>query len=462
MPRLVGATGEPDSYDMPREALAAVRARWWLVPLVPLLVMAVVAAHSLLANSAYEAEVGLAFEPPAGGAALRSLGLEGLPPPSPAQILSDSVLRTYRARSPAGAADPRSQLRVRPTGERQATLIAETDSSRGASALADEWRRALVATLDDRQNALMDQARAALERRLAASGPDEQPPPPARAALQQELARLDAARRALRPNTEITRRTRVTAQSADRSAYLWAGGGGLLAGLALAVLAGMLDRRIRSAERLAAAFGLPLLGRLRQNGNGGTRGAGGPDPAARLYARLVLHCGGTQPPTVLVTGVAPGADTALAAYAVAAAIVSSGKDVALVGWHPEGLKGRAQPDARSDGRITLIEDGSPWPNFLLRIADLSFNHEAVVVCAPPLAEAAESLQAAQAMSAWLVCAQVGQSKVDNARSLRAAIGGLRQPPAGLLALSDGRGGGWSRLLDEAANDPAPEDGDRQL
>lgn len=453
MPRGVGSTGESDSYDLTREGFAAVRARWWLVLLVPLLAMAGVAAHALLVNPAYEAEVTLAFDPPDSGSTLGSLGLEGKPPPARDQLLSDSVLAAFRDRRAPDAADPRGRLRVRSASDREATLVAEGDSSAAASDLANDWAQALATTRNSEQGARIERARVALERRLAAAGPVVEPPTARQLSLQQDLDRLDAAQQALRPDTEVTRAARVNAQGASAGAYLTAAGVALVAGLALALLVGTLDRRIRSPERLAKTFGLPLLGRLRGNGGPAGPAPGGPDPASRLYARLMLYSGGVQPPTILVTAATAGADTALAAYAVAASIASSDRDVALVGWHPGGL---GRTNSRREGHVTLIEDGAPWPDFLLRVADLSFSHDVVVVCAPPLADVAESLLAAQAMSAWFVCASLGDTRIEDARTLRGAVEGLRRPPSGLLALSRERNG-WTRLLDEEARQSASHD-----
>ena len=424
--------------DRARALLEGVRARLWLVVLGPVVGLAVVAGASLVSSGAgYRAQAELQFDPSPPPAALTSLGFRGAPAPGAREVLSDTVFDAYRTQIlKAEAADPRAELSVASPGPDGATIVAEGEVAEDTRKLANDWARAVVAARATQQSGRIQAVRQALDRQIAAAEAD---PLGAerRAQLVDSRSRLEVAQRALGPDARVGRVAGTAVRDGSDDPYLLGALIGLVAGLALALAAALLDRRLRTPQTLAAAFGLPLLGRLGRgrggsggggtggggNGGGGTGGAG----SSRLLARLLTATGGQQPPTLLVTGVSATTDTAFAAHAMATAISDGGKSVALVGWTPGG--GAAY--ASEDGPLTVAEESAGWPDFLLRVAEHSFNHDVVVVCAPPVTESPDTLAAADALGAWFVCAQVGATRTDDA----VAVSELRSPPAGLIALA---------------------------
>ena len=428
-----------------RALLEGVRPRLWLLVLGPLLGRAVVAASSLLSGERdYRAQVELEFASGPLPPALESLGVRRPPAPDPRELLSDQVLSAFQTNIRKEAApDPRGQLSVTRSGPTGATLVATGDLGPATRELANDWAQAIVRVRLTQQDTRVRGVRQALDRQIAAAAVD--PAGPARRdRLVDSRDRLDTAQRALPPDARVARGASVSAREGPGGNYFLGALAGLGAALLLAVIWSALDRRLRTPQTLAAAFGLPLLGRL-VPGKGGNGGGGDGDgdarPAySRLLARLLLATGGKQPATVLISGVAQSTDTALAAHAVAAAISHGGKTAALVGWRPGGRS----TEPRSEGPITVVEEGAGWPDMLLRVAEYSFGHDVVVICAPPVTETPEALAASDAVGAWFVCAQLGATRIDDA----VAMADLRQPPAGLIALAAPPSGLRELLVEE--------------
>ena len=216
----------------------------------------------------------------------------------------------------------------------------------------------------------------------------------------------------------VSRAAAATVNDRSTEPYLLGALIGLAAGLVLALGAALVDSRLRTAQTLAAAFGLPLLGRLgpgrggsgggatngEGTGGGGTGGAGvlaAPGPAADGHGRPAAR-------DLLVTGVSHTTDTAFAAHAMATAISDGGKHVALVGWTPGGGATYAARRTAHRGRGGRRVAGLPAPG-----GRAHFSHDVVVVCAPAVTESPETLAAADAVGAWFVCAQLGVTRTGD-------------------------------------------------
>jgi Mrp family chromosome partitioning ATPase len=82
----------------------------------------------------------------------------------------------------------------------------------------------------------------------------------------------------------------------------------------------------------------------------------------------------------------------------------------------------------------LVFEEGRWSALQARLETLSATTDAIIVDAPPVLLSGEALVASQGVDSWLLCAVMGVTSGDDADALKREIAGLKQPPAGLIAL----------------------------
>jgi capsular exopolysaccharide synthesis family protein len=254
---------------------------------------------------------------------------------------------------------------------------------------------------------------------------------------------------------------------------------GLLLGIGAAFVWNSLDQRVRDADEIDQALGLPLLARLpdvtRKLRSDGTLAMFSDSPSAateavrQLRTNLELANIDAKARTIMITSAAPfeGKSTTLANLAIAMAL--SGKDVALVdldlrqptvaryfglggragvtdvalgtmpleralvnvrlpGKNTIPISGRTQPSA--PGRLNVLTAGTPAPNpgdfvgtaaLTAVLEQLDSTHDVVLIDVPPLLAVGDAMTISSNVDAVLVVVRLGIAERRLLRELARAL-----------------------------------------
>lgn len=288
---------------------------------------------------------------------------------------------------------------------------------------------------------------------------------------------------------------------------------GLLLGLLGAFLREHLDRRLRSRDAVAAAFGLPVLADVRVAGGKRWTPEGDIDALATLRASLQLLALRRPLRTLVVTGVGGDASAAslggLVAAGLAAAYARAGSRTILVECDireprlgealglGSGSPGLAEVIAGTElaralrsapvagGEIAVLLGGDPEQGAAADILGsaaaatlvdrLAGSYDVVVLAAPGLLGGADALELARLADGTLVVGRIGRTTADEACEVRGLLADLGLEPLGVVLAGSGRGGPApaagggrergrrdghrrsGRLLGNRADDPGPRE-----
>jgi capsular exopolysaccharide synthesis family protein len=332
------------------------------------------------------------------------------------------------------------------------SLTAQSDSSTGASDLANAYARAVNEVMTGKQRKSLERTQKQLQDQLANT--DD---PTARATIQPQIQQVQGAiastsdaietiEKATPPDTPITPHPKRNTALAGLLA--------VLLGLGVVAIMERFDRRIRDPEELEPILGASLLSVIPTAAFPG----GHPDPGAvreafRTLAASLVYFNVERPlSTVLVVSPTRGDGKTTVATYLAIALARDGQNVALVDCdlrHPqvavrlgvepraglsEVLAGRvplsdalAEVDV-GDGRLRVLAAGAPPPNptRLLSSArmdsvllELSGMVDIVIIDTPPLLHVSDAIPLVERVSGVVASAKVGSTH-------REALGRLRQ------------------------------------
>ena len=265
---------------------------------------------------------------------LESLALSGAVQ-SRATATLRKKLESARAQQAVGA--------VNATAEEQSAIIdleAIDRSPEVAAMTANSVASAIVNTRRDGSLARVRSARRSVQRQIQTRRSAGPAAVAELAALRSQLAQLGQAEAVIDGDAEIVRRAGVPSTPSEprpqRSALI-GGFVGLLLGLALAFAREQIDRRVRTADGLQDAFGLPVLAsvpRSRSLGTGREERKRLPQVEAEAFQMLranLRHLKGTEEPRVIVvTSTGPAEGKTTVALNLARADASIGQRVLLI------------------------------------------------------------------------------------------------------------------------------------
>lgn len=420
--------------ELAQAAAAAIRSGLWLVALCLVAVPGAAYALNQTADDRYEASVHVAHIPPTENTSLSRLGITGDAAPTGAQFVGDASVAGIIRR--LGLDTPRSQLRERllvdqPAGSSQATLTAKADSGPQATKLADAWATVVV---ESRNAGLSRKFRAA--RRVLRARQQRSPEPAERQIIQVRLLQLATAGETLASDLQVTQNA-PRGVLVERFSMGLALGLGLLAGLGLALAKPLVSRRVLTPAVAASNFALPLLGVVgpltRSGRRGKSTGRGRPldgealQSAVRLQSRLALIVETTSP--ILVTPARQHALHSQIVECAAAAYADGGRATALVRWRTDGLHS-FDPTMLPES-LEIVEEPGRWPALESRLRRLENSHDVVLIDGPGVLDSGDALLASQHLPIWLLTAGVGDTRADEANSLRHERAAFRQQPIGL-------------------------------
>lgn len=481
-----GVTSSPESGlelagpDL-RAQIGVLRRRWLLILAVTAVAAGVAAAVTYARPPLYRAEAKLLLSQ--GGTASSAAVTRTLADLVRSNIVAQNVVQDLRLSESAGQ------------------VLAKT------SVVADPGSAVLTVRVDDRRRAhaqeLVQQTALVfvqlVKQRFAELSPD-----PAKAAqITPTVALFDPA---------YTLRGQI---EPDPPRDIGIGAGlGLLLGLLGAFLREHLDRRLRSRNAVATAFGLPVLAEVRVAGGKRWTPEGDVDALATLRASLQLLALRRPLRTLVVTGVGGDASAAslggLVAAGLAAAYARAGSRTILVECDirrprlgealglGSGSPGLAEVIAGTElaralrtapvagGEIAVLLGGDPGEtgaaadvlgsaaaaNLVDRLAG---SYDVVVLAAPGLLAGADALELARLADGTLVVGRTGRATADEACEVRGLLAGLGLEPLGVVLAGAARGGpapaagvgrkrgrrdGYrraSRLRGDHADDPGPRE-----
>lgn len=496
-------------------ALQVLAERWWIIVLSVL--VAVGATLALVSREAdrYEATAKVQFGQSGLSQALGGGSGAGLSANDPQRdastvlALASSSQVAEAARAALGTSRTASDLLgdVTVTAEPDANLIDLTASAADAGAAAqtaNAFATAFVATRADANKARIDEGVASLRSELGRLRPKA----PERVALNQQLSTLLALRAVENGGAEVV--SQASAPGAPSSPTPRRDGVvaailGLGAGLVLAFVADLLDRRLRRPADFEAAYGAPVLAALpssafrrgRRRSGGDPRWAGAYERYRILRARLATLVPDGDVRVVVVTSAdqREGKTTVAANLARAAAL--SGRRVVLIDadFHRSDLARHYELPGRPAGlgavlagraRVeSALVSGAPDPYHLdvlpsgagsasaaellggpamgNLLADLAVDASLVVIDAPPLLPVADAqiLLANRAVDACLLVCRAKRTDRHDAERVRELLDGLRPRAVGLVVTgaTDGPVSGyapratWQRAATGAGEGP---------
>lgn len=405
MSPLRGAENLPPA-EVVRAALAALRARWWLVVLTAIVAAGGWLAWDGLKSDEHTARVLMAFPRTVDANALVAIGVTAPPPPSGAELRSDVVLRRLQRRGRPSLNYLRDHLQVVQHGDELSAELRARAPSRGvAMSLASRWATAFVLVRNADIGGQLTIARDALRRDLASARKAGN----ARAVAdaRDRLVRLLLARRTIQPDAEVVAAAEpiTTGRSKAVTVALFVAFG-LLLGAALALFAAWWDRRLRTPAALAAALGAPLVGILPRDSVGAFRRA-----VDGLRLNLELLAGGEPPASVLVASADAQTSAEQVQESLAAALSRAGSGVVLAAWTSNGR----DATAASPPQEGFVLSGS-WREAKPRLDQLGRSGVAIVNAGHP-SPVEEAVLAARDFDVFLLCGTVGVTRADDVEIL---------------------------------------------
>jgi succinoglycan biosynthesis transport protein ExoP len=252
---------------------------------------------------------------------------------------------------------------------------------------------------------------------------------------------------------------------------------GLLAGLALAAtavaLSAGLDNRVRSDRAIETGLGVPVLGRVRPDGDAVSpvvRDApfsADAEDYRRLRTQLEGRWGGAAMSSLVVSSLGTGGGTASVVANLALAIAGGGRRVALVDGDAEvpgptallglepgpGLADVLAGDLALDAALTRLPDlplamvraGRAGPDLLAApglpgiLAALREHADVVIVAAPELERGADAVSLATVASAVLLVVRLGATAAPELEAAARALARPRGPLLGVVVDRRSRG-----------------------
>jgi hypothetical protein len=452
------------STEMARAALVAIRERLRLVVACALLLPLISVAVAVLAPSDYEATSRLAINPATSSPTLVNLGITGIAPPTGGELKSDTILRAIqeqliprrqtgrrggrrgRRRAPPGPppvslSELRDRLVIEEAvggapgeGARTVTLVAKGTTQREAVGLANTWAGAVVNARNQALARALQKARRrlrALERQTRAAGSATQAD-----RLERQITRIDTAGASIEPDIQVVESAQGTSGPTRFLNPVAALLLGILLGVGLALVLALLDRKLRTAATIRAAFGLPVLGHLLDGANAGSEPGARIRSANNLLSRLAIANAGKAPSNLLIASGDPGTDAGRAARALAATLAASGRSVLVVNWSARFMSDTrriSQPVGQASG-ISVMDWTGGWRDLEPRLKELGESKDVVVVNAPSPVAVSEVLLAAQTSEQWAICATIGLTQRDHAAEISDELESLPKAPAGLITL----------------------------
>lgn len=286
-----------------QEAFATVRARGWLVVLVIVVGIAGGAVFGASKTTDSSSIAHLEVQPLSENATVTSLGVSAPVGPIAAGFKSERVLGELSRATGIDETELDSELDITgvPGDPHQLELELPADGF-GISprTLFRAWMVAIQRQRHSYIDRVLDQAKQAFEKEL-----DQPQRTRSRSEIFKNLTRLIGLQGSLRSDVSVLRMPKEVSAASRSPVYYAVVGGlvGLVAGIALALGIGLLDRRLRTPAALSAQFGLPVIADLRD-------GEGAEAVARRL--RAAGRSGAKASPLVIVEAGSPGSASAAA------------------------------------------------------------------------------------------------------------------------------------------------------
>jgi capsular exopolysaccharide synthesis family protein len=504
------ARARPDG-DVPRytslvDYLRVIRRHRLLIVVVILVCGGAAFAYSKTRATTYEAEAQMSFGDPFQDLTLFTSNQVSEETPA-VRAANGATLVT----SPRVERKATRLLKPPPSGcSIDASVLVETNNvavdgtcptARNAALFANAYAKAARTIANDLARARIDRVANALSNEIedAKKNPVTGVTGPQVAALQQDLSRVGALKRAASP-VDIVQPAEAPSQPASPRPIRDTGIG-LAVGLVLGLLAAFgrdaLDRRLRSSHEVHEELGLPVLGRVSRTalGHAGLARNGVPpmkdadfEAFRVLRMNLAYLAQGNPVRSVLVTSGLPEEGKSTVSAALASAAVLAGQRTLLVECDlrrpcfarrfgiqaepgltdyllrdadpqdilqtvdladPAGVNGAVRPDPnRTAGTLVCIAGGSRVSNpaeLLIggRFTDFLENvgkaYDLVVLDGSPLLAVVDSMEILPHVDAAIVCVRVQQTTREQARAARVALSALPERPMGAVLTGMRRG-----------------------
>lgn len=274
-----------------QEAFATVRARGFLVVLVAVvgIVGGLIYGHSKTTDSSSIAR--LQLQPLSENSTVISVGVSAPVGPIAADFKSERVLAELSRVTGIDEDELDSELRIAGVlGDPHQMELELPSDGLGipVQALFRAWMVAIQRERHSYIDHVLNSTKRAFEEELHQAQRTR-----SRSEIFKSLARLTGLQGSLKSDVSVLRRPQEVTTASRSPVYYAVAGGlvGLVAGIALALGVGLLDRRLRTPAALAAQFGLPVIADLRDR-----KGA---EPLAHRL-RAVEQSGGQASPLVIV------------------------------------------------------------------------------------------------------------------------------------------------------------------
>ncbi len=335
---------DTDRGDL-RALLGLLRRRVLLVVLAVLAAVGAGIGIAALQEKTYDSTATLLFRPllldvQITGVPLQQAGNPDRDAETNLRLVDTNVVRVAAARalgSPFTPAAVDQAIRIAPAGQSNlVSVTASSSSPRDAARLANAVAQQVVVV---RRQSVQGQVREAIANVREVLGAKRTSRARKRI-LRRNLRRLQDLNLVETGDAQVAERAQVPTVPASpkpRRNAIIGGGIGLLLGLALALAAEQLDRRIRRPDQLEEAFDLPVLTAVPRSKSyrgpkgwsAGLRGTEA-EPFRRLRANLRYYGKREQTRSVLVTSAEVGSGKTTIALQLAAAAAASGQKVLLI------------------------------------------------------------------------------------------------------------------------------------
>lgn len=395
-------------------ALASIRARWWLTVLVAVAVASSFVVYNTTAGA--EARVRMAFNPVNVVQAVFNEPRSDGAPPTAADLKRTEVLAILSSRVGISEDNLRDRLSVEQSdGEREAVLVATardgTETSplgeepeERATALANEWATVYVGYRNTQLRRALSGARTEIRQRADKLLDDASQFQ--RKEILRALLAVEAAKRTP-PDAVLLGSEGTTSRDVPMILFILLAS---LFGIGAAVVAALLDGRIRTAAGAQTASGLSVLCRLERGSDESLQG---------LRSRLFDLVGASSPPMSLVIGTgekdADGARTLALSLGQAAAaddrytvVVLDGVEAEVASRSVEQVLATQRADPGHKLVVLQIHrDASrppeAWEGVLRALSD-RFD---VVILAAPEWSSASAVAGLRKVELWLVACTEG-------------------------------------------------------
>lgn len=483
----------PDKFDLPW-LLALVRRRWWLIVLPIALAGGAALALSLVATPQYSAEASLLFRDP--GFDQRLFGSSVFQTTDPTRQAATNLelveldIVAKRAAAELGSSLTRDEIRskVEVSTESDSDVISivatDPDPDRAAE-IANAFAESYIDFRRDADRAKIGGAQRLVESNLRTLEEDpESSSEKEIESLQDQVSQLKTLKALQTGNAELVQRATAPENPSSPKPIrntLFGGLLGVLLGVAGVLLIERFDRRLRTPNDLADAYGLTLLGEISKSNEFASHDPDADQSMAflereefrMLRTRLRYFNVDRRLDTVLVTSASPGEGKSTIAWNLAQAAADAGGRTLLIecdfhrptvaarhGLSPipglaELLTHQVARDTVSQavgapegagttdsGPLHVISAGAtpPNPGALLESAEMSSflalvaeEYDLVVLDTPPIGVLADVIPLLELVSGILVVGRCGATSRDDAERLSKQLENTKGQTLGIVA-----------------------------